>query len=171
MNTLPRRLRREEGARFSQDLPLLAQDPILPLKRSQPRPLIRGQHVRALTPISLLLPQPVTQRLRRAAKLARQLPGRAFPDGNNRPASRRNSAGYGGLVLAISTPSSETRVPNHQVCTKPRQLQPAGELCSRPGQGRGSARLVGAPHRQPGRAMSDAGADLDHVYTDPGIRT
>ena len=72
-----------------------------PLQLPQPPPLLTGQHITALTTIRLILPQPVTQRLLGTPQLRRQLLGRPIPTRNNLIASRRNSGGYGGRVLAI----------------------------------------------------------------------
>jgi hypothetical protein len=49
----------KESRRTLEDLPLLAQHPILPLQLAQPLSLLAGQDVPALTAIRLVLAQPV----------------------------------------------------------------------------------------------------------------
>src|SRR5262249_51864943 len=72
-----------------QDLPLLAQHLVFALELAQALPLVRAEHVISLATVGLVLPQPVAQRLLRAAKLGRQ-GGQASDQ-----ASKRAQAGTG----------------------------------------------------------------------------
>ena len=119
---MPHRLLREEARCFSQDLPLLTQHTVLPLKLTQPRALIRRQP-RALTPINTVLGDPFVNVCgAMPSSRANSLIDRS-PDRAKRIASTRNSGGYGGRVLPIMDSLQEASAPNHQVSIKTRQLQ------------------------------------------------